>query len=362
MSLVHRASVALLSTALAVTLAGGGAPAQASSSSPQQQGADWLAGQLRHGLIHNGQFDFDDYGLTIDTAFALQSIGGHGTTLSHIRSALEQHAADYTTFQTDVYAGPTAKLLVFARETGGGATDFGGIDLVAQLRSLVLTSGPAKGRIQDQSSFGDFANTIGQVYAMQGLKPHTAQAAPVLNFLLDQQCSAGFFRLNFAKDATTGNQTCDGATAAHRVPDTDATAIAVLGLVASHRNRRAVHRAVNHAAAWLLKHQADNGSFGGGPTTAAANSNSTGLAGWALAVSGHCSAARQAAQWVRARQVDGQLSGTPLAGERGAIAYDNAAMKAADQDGITTETRDQWRRATAQAAPALRALTGCAGF
>jgi hypothetical protein len=361
MSFVHRASVALLSTALAVTLVGG-APAQASSSSPRQEAGDWLASQLRHGLIHNGQFDFDDYGLTIDTAFALQSIGGHGAAVSHIRSALEQHAADYTTFQSDVYAGPTAKLLVLARRTGGGATDFGGVDLVAQLRSLVVTSGPARGRIQDKSSFGDFANTIGPVYAVEGLKPGTTDAGPVLGFLLDQQCSAGFFRLNFAKDPTSDNQTCDGATGARRAPDTDATALAVLGLLASHREGKAVHRAVTHAVAWLLKHQADNGSFGGGPTTAAANSNSTGLAGWALAVTGHCGAARQAAQWVRDRQVDGRLSGTPLAGERGAIAYDSAAMKAAQQDGITVNTRDQWRRATAQAAPTLRALTGCDGF
>lgn len=361
MSLVHRASVALLSTVLAVTLVGGSTPAHASPS-PRQDGGDWLAGQLRHGVVHNGQFDFDDYGLTIDVAFALQSIGGHGPAVSHIRAALQQHVADYTTFQTDVYAGPTAKLLVLARRTGGGATDFGGVDLVAQLRSLVRTGGPAKGRIQDQSSFGDNANTIGQVYAMEGLRPHTAEAAPVLNFLLDQQCSAGFFRLDFTKDVTAANQSCDGATPAHRVPDTDATAIAVLGLVDSHRNRRAVHRAVNHAVAWLLKRQADNGSFGGGKTTAAANSNSTGLAGWALAVTGHCTAARRAAHWLRGRQVDGQLGGTPLAGERGAIAYDGSAMKAARHDGITVDTRDQWRRATAQAAPTLRALTGCAGF
>jgi hypothetical protein len=362
MSLVHRASVALLSTALAVTLVGASAPAQGSSSSPRREGADWLAGQLRHGVIHNGEFDFNDYGLTIDTAFALQSTGGHAATVSRIRSALERHATDYTTFLGDVFAGSTAKLLVFARTTGGGATDFGGVDLVAQLRSLVVTAGPAKGRIRDQSTSADTANTIGQVYAMQGLKPHTAQAASVLNFLLDQQCSAGFFRLNFAADPTTGKQSCDSATRAHRVPDTDATAIAVLGLVASHWNRKAVHRAIKHAAAWLLRHQADNGSFRGGPTTATANSNSTGLAGWALAVSGHCGAARQAAGWVRARQVDGRLAGTPLAGERGAIAYDKTSMRAARKHGITVHKRDEWRRATAQATPVLRALTGCAGF
>ena len=80
MSLIHRACVALLSTALAVTLLGpGAAPAQAADGQSKQaaQAAHWLKGQLRHGVLHNGQFDFDDYGLTADTAFALTTLGHH---------------------------------------------------------------------------------------------------------------------------------------------------------------------------------------------------------------------------------------------------------------------------------------------
>ena len=61
----------------------------------------------------------------------------------------------------------------------------------------------------------------------------------------------------------------------------------------------------------------------------------------------------KSARWVRKLQVRGDVSGTPLAGEKGALAYDRAAMKAAESDGITVETRDQWRRATSQAAPGL---------
>ena len=81
MSLVHRASLALLSTALAVSLASSGQSAQAaaaSPSSPAGHGGTWLAAQPTGGLIHNPNFGgFDDYGLTIDTVFALQAIGGH---------------------------------------------------------------------------------------------------------------------------------------------------------------------------------------------------------------------------------------------------------------------------------------------
>jgi hypothetical protein len=58
-------------------------------------------------------------------------------------------------------------------------------------------------------------------------------------------------------------------------------------------------------------------------------------------------------------QVQGHLRGTPLAGEQGGIAYDAAALRAAHKSGIGDTTRDQWRRATTQAAPGLLALTSC---
>jgi hypothetical protein len=79
MSLVHRASVALLSTALVVSVGAGQAQAAAAKpSSPAGHGATWLSGQFTGGLVHNPNFGgFDDYGLTIDTVFALRAIGGH---------------------------------------------------------------------------------------------------------------------------------------------------------------------------------------------------------------------------------------------------------------------------------------------
>jgi hypothetical protein len=357
MSLIHRAGTALLTTALAVTLVGGSATAQAASQkhSPAQQGADWLSGQLTHGLIHNGQFGFDDYGLTVDTAFALDAVGGHDAAVTRIRKALSKHAADYTAGTAATgdpgarYAGATAKLLVAAQDMGAKGRHFGGLNLVKRLTQRVSTSAPTKGRIEDKSGFGDFANTIGQIFAVRGLlKAHSPLAKPALNFLLLQQCPV-FFRLDFNSDKTAADQGCTPKSTA----DSDVTALAVIELWPLRKRSGDLEKSLDVAVQWLNRHQADNGSFGGGGPTAAANTNSTGLAAWALGVAGRCGPAAQAATWVAQHQVTGDVSGTPLAGERGAIAYDHAAMKAARTDGITKATRDQWRRATTQAAPAL---------
>jgi hypothetical protein len=355
MSLIHRAGTALVSTALAVTLVSAGAqPAHAAAAS--DGAAHWLAHQLRHGVIHNGQFGFDDYGLTADTAFALKAIGGHAPSLRAIRHALAHHVDDYTTFKTDRYAGPTAKLLVVAQQTGADPRHFGGVNLVRRLENRVADNAPITGRIQDKSSSGDFANSVGQIFAVRGLlSARSASGAPALRFLLKQQCTGGYFRLDFNADKGAPRQGCTHGSPA----DTDVTALAVIELTALEKAHPRLTSALTAAVSWLKRQQHPDGGFGGGPTTSATNANSTGLAGWAFLLTGRCASAQDAARWVRRHQVRGDVSGTPLAGEAGAIAYDRAAMKAGQRDGITRLTRDQWRRATAQAAPALQALHGC---
>jgi len=353
---LRRAFAALVTAGLALTLLGSLSYAAAPMSSPAGKGGTWLAGQLRNGLIHNGQFDVDDYGLTADTALALRAVGHHPHVLTDIRKALAQNVNRYTTFKTDRYAGPTAKLLVVAEDNGASIHDFGGVDLVARLENRVSTAVLTAGRIQDKSTFGDFANTIGQVFAVRGLlRAGSTSAAPALDFLLQQQCGQGYFRLNFNPDKTAVDQGCTTQDA----PDTDVTALAVVELWSMRDTSPELRASLSAAVAWLRTQQHDNGSFGGGPTTSAANSNSTGLAAWALGLSGRCTVAGKAAGWVRSQQVRGPLAGTPLAGQGGAIAYDHAALKYAKSHGITGPNRDQWRRATAQAAPGLQYLHGC---
>jgi hypothetical protein len=229
------------------------------------------------------------------------------------------------------------------------------VDLVQRLAARVATTPPIAGRIEDKAST-DYANTIGQVFATRGLMKAQHPLAPsVLGFLLQQQCRAGYFRLDFNTDKTAAQQGCTTKSPA----DTDVTALAVVELAPLAKSNPALATALTRATRWLVKHQKANGSFGGGPSTSAANANSTGLAAWALLSERRCAAAKDAAHWVHRLQVRGHVAGTPLAGEKGAIAYDKVAKKAAESDGITRTTRDQWRRTTTQAAPGLLALSGC---
>ena len=364
---LRRAGAALVASALAATLVATAVPAHAAApTSPAGHGAGWLAGQLNaQGLIHNRQFDFDDYGLTIDTALALDAIGGHQKDVVRARRALAKHVNSYTTgvdfMSSAIFSGAVAKLVVAAQKTGAQARSFGGVNLVRRLVGRVITTGPSTGRIQDRedvpNGITDSANAIGQVFAVRGLlRAGSPTAASTLRFLLRQQCAGGFFRLDFTVDKSAADQACHAGDAA----DTDVTALAVIELAPVAKGHGKLTVALGDAVKWLKRHQNTNGSFGGAGPTSAANANSTGLAGWALMTEDACGAARHAARWLNNRQVTGDLTGTPLAGERGAIGYDNATLKAAKQDGIVTETRDKWRRATAQAAPALLALTRCA--
>lgn len=350
-----RAALVAATTALSVLAA---TPAQAVTSTPDRLAGDWLVGQLTSGLVHNDQYDFDDIGLTLDVAFALDQVGGYDATLDEIEAAVAPGVPGYTTGvdwgSDDVYAGPTAKAVVFARLVGADPTTYGGVDLLAQLRARIATTKPIKGRLQDRSAT-DYANVIGQAYAVRALTAAgERRARSATKFLLKQQCDAGYFRLGFTKRRKLADQTCDGGNPRRvSAPDTDATALALATLVALDSDRPRVGRAIRDAARWLRHEQGRRGGFGGGTSTEKANANSTGLAGWALAAAGSCKKASAAAQWVLRRQVPDTTSGGPLATEIGAVAYDQAAYRAAKTAGITVETQDQWRRASAQAAPAL---------
>jgi hypothetical protein len=359
-----------LSRTLATLLAGVTATALVSSGpafsatpldpGPRHDGASWLSGELTHGLVHNEQYDFDDYGLSIDVALGLDAAGQKSEVVDAIVKGVAKNVDAYTTAGFNVYAGATAKALLLAVEQGKNPRQFGGSDLVNRLESRVASAAPIAGRIEDafdpnDQNGADYANVIGQAFAAPGLSmAKSPKAASVLAFLLQQQCSQGYFRLEFTKDKTAADQSCDGAPKAQRKPDTDATAFALLALT-EVKLTPATKAAAKHALAWLKDQQRGDGSFGGGKSTEAANANSTGLAGWALAAWGQLKPATSAATWLRRLQVPhANPCSAKLADEVGAVAYDVSAFEAGRDKGITTKTSDQWRRATAQALPVLR--------
>ena len=355
-----RGTVALALAALALSACGAETNSSAEAPSAQefdqisgQESAEataaghWLAGQLDKGLLsYRSEYGpFTDYGMSIDAALGLDRVGGHDEDVEAIADAVADAVSSYTEFPsgkgTHVSAGATAKALVLSQVAGTDPTAFGGTDLVSGLEALVADSS----RIADSfpssnKQDADYANVIGQVYAARGLvESESAEAEPVLEFLLDQQCTDGWFRLTFTADPAAADQSCDAD--AQAAPDADTTALAVIHLSALADRDDDTEAAIDDAVAWLAAQQEDDGSVAGGQP-ASANANTTGLAGWAFGESGDGEAAARAADW---------LAGLQL--ESGAVAFDSRSFDQASDGQISAKTRSQWLLATAQAAPAL---------
>ena len=364
--IARRALAALTVPALALsTLAVLAPPAQARADidpAPAFAGSTWLAAQLGdNGLVHNDQYDFDDIGLSIDVALALEAVGDDAS-VAKVADAVAANLTSYTSYpvasgKTHVTAGAIAKALELAQSAGRDGKSFGGQDLVAQLEQRVSRDSDTAGRIGDvffpEEQFeADYANTIGQAYAAETLAEVTSALAPdVLDYLLSQQCAEGFFKLSFATS-------CDDASA----PSVDVTAIALRSLLDITSTDTDLPIAITNAVAWLKKSQAKDGSFGSDGQITAPNANSTGLAGWALGEAGAKGAASDAAVWVRQHQlaVAGSCQ-TYAAADLGAVAYDDAALSGAADTAIAADTADQFRRASAQSLPALRYAPAASG-
>lgn len=353
---------------LAVTVT---APAQAASStdpSAARASAQWLVGNLNaDSLVEShteweGQvFSGPSYGTSVDLAEGLARVGGHQATVSRITDSVVAGLAAYTTYEDAFYSGSAAKALALLVSQGRSASAAGGIDLRGQVESsVVTTTGATLGRLQDSDPtpdqyWSDYANTIGQAYAARALtQVGSPLAGDVTDYLLDQQCSAGFFRLYFPA-AGAPDQTCDGASPAEPAAQSpDTTAIAVIQLAELAKTDADVKAARTRAVAWLKKQQKTDGSFV--DPVNGANANTTGLAGWALVEAGEQAAAGRAAAWLRARQVVAACAPSKLAGEHGAIAYDDQGWKDGVQYGIADKLdRSQWVIADVQALPALLA-------
>lgn len=358
-------ALTVAATALAQPLLAPAAQAapDAPATGSARAGTGWLATQLTDGVIHNDQYDFDDYGLTVDIGISMDEVGGDQALVRQIRQAMASRVDSYVSdvdygSPDNLYSGSLAKVLVFAQVSGADPRAYGGYDLVAQVEDRVTTSGPSRGRLADRLGGADYANSFGQAFAARGLAvAGSPRAADVTDFLLKQQCSAGFFRIFFNSDPSSPDQGCaddrDGI-------DTDTTALVVSQLAKIPARSQQVDTAIAKAVDWLAATQRADGSFVGSEFTPDPNTNSTGLAATALATTGRCEEAGRAAEWVSSLQVGAEPAGSPLAGEEGALPYSADALAAARTSGITVETRDQWRRATVQAVAGLASVRGSA--
>ncbi|GAA0727279.1 cell wall anchor protein [Dactylosporangium roseum] len=346
----HRGTVAVLAAtavtgiAAATTALAAPSPAQVTAG---RNAATWLTSQVEGGVLTN--FGMPDIGLTIDVLLALEATGVSAATAATVTDAIAAKAATFSYYEIDydgdgdddriVDAGSTAKLLVAAVSTGRDPKAFGGLDLDAMTRRLIATSGPHRGRVRDTTPEvygGDASNTFDQSLAVLGLVRSGGVPQDVVTYLIKQQCPAGGFRLN--PDPAGASCAADDSS------DVDSTGMAVQALLAAGDTTGAAAAAAK-GAAWLKARQGADGSFVNGPQRpdpnlpAGPNSNSTGLAGQALAAAGYTAEADKAAAWVAALQL---TSGT----DSGALAYEQADFA---EGAIDDMRRDRWRRATAQA-------------
>lgn len=280
---------------------------------------------------------FEDYGLTIDAGFALDAVGGQAAKLATMTSALESHIGDYV-----FGGGSAAKMASFLLAQGRTGAPVNGV--VTTLESHIETAAPNAGRLVDADP-NDFNTPLTQAYAVSALNDAgSSLAGSALGFLLQQQCSAGFFRGSFSAKASA-TQSCDAA--ASPTGNVDTTGLAVL-MLQDQKSQPAVSAAITKAVDWLATQQAANGSFNSG------NANSTGLAGWALGVAGRTAVAGKAALWLRGQQLANAGSCTKYAAkDNGAVTLDSLGLANAASGPLGQVDNSVATRSTTQALPAL---------
>ncbi|WP_326949251.1 hypothetical protein OG439_10860 [Amycolatopsis sp. NBC_01307] len=371
-------------SAVVVFTVGSVTPAFAGDLAASKPTSKWLAAQLApDGTLQNPLGGaLPDHGLMIDTLFAMYA-SGDGALAASIVKYLDDdhHATDYYTwdglvpgqgYDAIITGGAAAKVLVAAEIAGRDPRSFGGHDMVAETLGTIARSGVDKGRVSDYSKNPDFkdfvsnnANVFGQALAVIGLAGAGLADRLVIDTMLKQQCSDGFFRIFFGLIPTTetGDQvtpdghrisTCDeGKPFDQSTPDGDATGIALSAMLAARDAGAAnLDAPITKAVRWLKAHQTASGGWGGGVGTEAPNTNSTGLIVQALADAGCADAAMASGTaFLRSAEATAADAGTPLGDQLGAIAYTPAEYQAARTTGIGG--LDTWIRASAQAALGL---------
>ncbi|MFO6452607.1 MULTISPECIES: hypothetical protein [unclassified Aeromicrobium] len=334
----RRALAVLAGGAVALSTAVAVAPTASAAPTPSTSAAGtWLAAQLTGGVVHNDQWDYDDFGLTLDVLAALRALDVQPAAQQQVLAAVTSRVDEYveSTWEgvTTFYPGSAGKLALAVDAAGGDVTSVGGRDLVADIEAA---TNDATGESAD--TYGLF----GQTFATRGLiAGDSDEAATSVGYVAAQQCENGTFRQVLTAPCP-------------EVPEIDTTTAALHTLLEARAAGITVDAAVvDRTVAAIVAAQAADGSFVG---NGVANTNSTGLAATALARAGRTTEAAKAAAYVARHQVT-EATGGKLASERGAVAYDGAALAAGREDGIDEFAIDQWIRASAQAAPALALLS-----
>jgi hypothetical protein len=322
-----RAVVAALGVAtLLATVAPGIADAGTTPTtrSSAKAAAGWLARQLtgpNHDHIVTSFTPQPDPGLTAD---AVLSMDAAGVAQDAARRATKWLRSKTKTFTAESGAGRDpgrlAKLLLVAEAQRADVHSFGGVNLVAQLRSAEQPSGA----FTDTTDASKGANPVSQSLALVALS-HTGSLsdwpdAAAIGWLVSQQCGDGGF---YFATQTAPPRHCN---------DVDSTAFAAQALLTVHSSVAA------RAVRWLRGHRNPDGGYGlaFGSSSPSSNANSTAVTVQALRQAGYT--AGYGLSWLHKHQIG--CSGR--ASRRGAVRFDDGGFQ-----------RDSSAYATAQAGQAL---------
>lgn len=264
--LLRRAGALTLATTLALSTGAVAVLAAdpPTTSDPGAAAAGWIAGQVDAGV---------GPGSLADAIFAYASVGtgadAAADALARLESVVDSYILDGS---AALVPGYLAKTLLAVQVAGGDPTSFGGHDLEAELRGLIVTTaGPDLGRF-GAGSPSDQALGVIALSRTSGGAP-----ADTVDYLVSLQCSNGDFQWDGS---------CPGAGA----EDPDTTGLALQALLAGGASAAAAT-----STQLLLDIQGSDGSFSSFGTP---NTNSSGVAGQALRAAGEAAAADDAAAFI----------------------------------------------------------------
>ncbi|MEU8793504.1 prenyltransferase/squalene oxidase repeat-containing protein [Streptomyces sp. NPDC048643] len=260
--------------------------------------AAWLKGNLTDGerIVDDGA-DSPNYLLTTETAYALAAADGKDAAVQKIAVFLTAHTDDYAYLagkNEAPDATAAARLALLAEITGQDPADFGGHDLIGDLKKNVCAAGPESGEpTPGCTGKGDFQNATfadGQALsALALLRAGVTPPADTVDRLTQIQCKDG----GVTSILIRPGEYCDGDPA-------------TTGLVALVLNKAGGHDdEVTKARAYLKKAQREDGSFPGYTGATTGSVAATAYAAQALRALGDTALADAATGWLSRQQLDG---------------------------------------------------------
>ena len=265
-----------LALGLATSAVGGVTPARAGSpttpSTPTPVGAataaaGWVAVQVgTDGTLGAGSL--------ADAIFTFAAAGVGGTAAADAVTKLAAKTDAYAGYGGTLKPGEIAKILLAVHVAGGNPNAFAGHDLEADLRGLLVTSGPDTGHFTGATVYGQAVAILALATTTGGVPAGTAA------WLAAPKCADGSYPFDIGW--------CDPTNF-----DVDTTAMVLQAFLAAGDAADA-----GTATASLTALQAPDGSFSSYGT----NTSTTAAAAQALRAAGETAAADAAAAWLVGKQ------------------------------------------------------------